>query len=143
MHPQGCSAPSSAESVTRASKQKKESQNNRTPEENAGKTQYTACVHMVKIPLHRSAPVQRERVVRYREVSCGVPVSATTALNISEPKVALMRCDVPVTCGSLDRIMNIGVLWQGWLRMLSIVTKGDLLTSSMKSNQNPTSFWVT
>ncbi len=71
----GCPAPSSTGSMTRASKHKKESQNNRTPEENARgkKTQTTACVRRVKIPLHRSAPVQREKVVRYREIPCRVP----------------------------------------------------------------------
>ncbi|MCE8424190.1 MAG: hypothetical protein J5U17_00250 [Candidatus Methanoperedens sp.] len=59
-------------------------------------------------------------------------MSATTALNTSEPILALMRCDVPVTCGSLDRAVNIGVLWQGWRRRLSIVTKGGLAASSPK-----------
>ncbi len=75
--------------------------------------------------------------MKRREVQCcealfGVPVSVVTALNTSEPILALMRCDVPVTCGSLDRVMNIRVLWQGWLRMLSIVTRGYLAVSSLK-----------
>ncbi len=46
---------------------------NRTPEENAGKTQLAACVHRVKIPPHGSAPVRREKVVRCCEAPCGVP----------------------------------------------------------------------
>jgi hypothetical protein len=85
----------------------------------------------------------KRREERYSDVLFGVPVSATTALNISEPILALMRCDVPVTCGSLDRVVNIGVLWQGWLRMLFIVTKGGLAASSPKLDKHPTRFWVT
>jgi len=41
---------SKTRSVTRASKHKRESPNNRTPEENAGKTQYTACVRHCENP---------------------------------------------------------------------------------------------
>ncbi len=76
----------------------------------------------------------KRREERYSDVLFGVPVSVATALNTSEPTLALMRCDVPVTCGSLDRVVNIGVLWQGWLRMLSIVTRGGLAVSSPKLN---------
>jgi hypothetical protein len=82
----------------------------------------------------------KRREERYSDVLFGVPVSATTALNTSEPILALMRCDVPVTCGSLDRVVNIRVLWQGWLRMLSIVTKGGLAVSSLKLDSTPYTF---
>ena len=82
----------------------------------------------------------KRREERYSDVLFGVPVSAATALNTSEPILALMRCDVPVTCGSLDRIMNIRVLWQGWLRKLSIVTRGGLAVSSLKLDLTPYTF---
>jgi hypothetical protein len=38
-------------------------------------------VKRVKIPLHGSAPVQREKVMRYREVLRSTQVSSTTARN--------------------------------------------------------------
>ncbi len=76
----------------------------------------------------------KRREEQYSDVLFRVPVSATTALNTSEPILTLMQCDVPVTCGSLDRVVNIRVLWQGWLRMLSIVTRGGLAVSSPKLN---------
>ncbi len=74
----------------------------------------------------------KRREVQFSDALFGVPISAITALNTNEPISALMRCDVPVTCGSLGRIMNIRVLWQGWLRMLSIVTRGGLAVSSLR-----------
>ena len=68
-------------------------------------------VQRVKIPLHGSAPVQREKVVRYCEISCGVPeYRQPQPETICEPEVASARCDIPTRDGSLSRKMIAGVV---------------------------------
>jgi len=72
-------------SALRASKHKKESTINRT----FGGKENKMYVQRVKIPLCGSAPVQREKVVRYCEIPCRVPeYRQPQPETIREPEVA-------------------------------------------------------
>lgn len=82
-------------------------------------------VQRVKIPLHGSAPMQREKVVRYREILCGVPeYRQPQPETICEPEVASVRCDIPTRDGSLGREMITGVVMVGMVANAFLCDRG-------------------
>ncbi len=71
-------------------------------------------VQRVKIPLYGSAPMQREKVVQYCEILCGVPEYRQPQPETRcEPEVASVRCDIPTRDGSLSRDMITEVIRVG------------------------------
>ena len=90
-------------------------------------------VQRVKIPLHGSAPVQREKVVRYCEISCGVPeYRQPQPETIREPEVASVRCNIPTQDGSLGREMITGVIMAGMVANAFLCDRGRFLMSSLR-----------
>jgi hypothetical protein len=125
--------------VLRAPKHKKESTTNRT----FGGKQNTMYVQRVKIPLHRSAPVQRKKVVRYCKISCGVPeYRQPQPETICEPEVASVRCDIPTRDGSLSREMITGVVMVGMAANAFLCDRGRSHNVLPEIEPHPTSFWV-
>jgi hypothetical protein len=126
-------------SALRAPKRKKERTTNRT----FGGKQNTMYVQRVKIPLHRSAPVQREKVVRYCEISCGVPeYRQPQPETIREPEVASVRCDIPTRDGSLSREMITGVVMVGMVANAFLCDRGRSLNVLPEIEPHPTRFRV-
>jgi hypothetical protein len=125
--------------VLRALKHKKESTINRT----SGGKQNTMYVQRVKIPLHGSAPMQRKKVVRYCEISCGVPeYRQPQPETIREPEVASVRCDIPTRDGSLSREMITGVVMVGMVANAFLCDRGRSLNVLPEIELHPTSFRV-
>ena len=129
----------SASSVLRAPKHKKESTTNRT----FGGKQNTMHIQRVKIPLHGSAPVRRKKVVRYCEISCGVPeYRQPQPETIREPEVASVRCDIPTRDGSLSREMITGVVMVGMAANAFLCDRGRSLNVLPEIEPHPTRFRV-
>jgi len=127
------------ESVLRAPKHKKESTINRT----FGGEQNTMYVQRVKIPLHGSAPVQRKKVVRYCEISCGVPdYRQPQPETIREPEVASVRCDIPTRDGSLSREMITGVVMVGMAANAFLCDRRRSHNVLPEIEPHPTRSWV-
>ncbi|KPQ43429.1 MAG: hypothetical protein MPEBLZ_02013 [Candidatus Methanoperedens nitroreducens] len=123
----------------RAPKHKKERITNRT----FGGKKKRMYVQRVKIPLHGSAPVQREKVVRYCEISCGVPeYRQPQPETIREPEVASVRCNIPTQDGSLGREMITGVIMAGMVANAFLCDRGRSLNVLPEIEPHPTSFWV-
>jgi len=100
-------------------------------------------VQRVKIPLHGSAPVQREKVVRYCEISCGVPeYRQPQPETIREPEVASVRCDIPTQDGSLGREMITGVVMVGMVVNAFLRDRGRSLNVLPEIEPHPTRFRV-
>jgi hypothetical protein len=100
-------------------------------------------VKRVKIPLHGSAPMQREKVVRYCEISCGVPeYRQPQPETIREPEVASVRCDIPARNGSLGRDMITGVIRVGMVANAFLRDRGRSLNVLPEIEPHPASFWV-
>lgn len=100
-------------------------------------------VQRVKIPLHGSAPMQREKVVRYREILCGVPeYRQPQPETIREPEVASARCDIPTRNGSLSRKMIAGVVMVGMVANAFLCDRGRSLNVLSEIEPLPTRFWV-
>ena len=100
-------------------------------------------VQRVKIPLHGSAPVQRKKVVRYCEISCGVPeYRQPQPETICEPEVASVRCDIPTQDGSLSREMITGVVMVGMAANAFLCDRGRSHNVLPDIEPHPTSFWV-
>lgn len=100
-------------------------------------------VQRVKIPLHGSAPMQREKVVRYCEISCGVPkYRQPQPETICEPEVASVRCDIPTRDGSLGREMITGVVMVGMVANAFLCDRGRSLNVLPEIESYPTRFWV-
>jgi hypothetical protein len=100
-------------------------------------------VKRVKIPLHGSAPVQREKVVRYCEISCGVPeYRQPQPETIREPEVASVRCDIPTRDGSLSRKMITGVVMVGMVENAFLCDRGKSHNVLLEIEPHPTSLWV-
>src|SRR5574341_731953 len=100
-------------------------------------------VQRVKIPLYGSAPVQRKKVVRYCEISCGVPeYRQPQPETVREPEVASVRCDIPTRDGSLSREMITGVVMVGMAVNAFLYDRGRSLNVLPEIEPNPTRFWV-
>ena len=100
-------------------------------------------VQRVKIPLHGSAPMQREKVVRYREILCGVPeYRQPQPETIREPEVASVRCDIPARNGSLSREMITGVIMVGMAANAFLCNRGRSHNVLLEIEPHPTRFWV-
>lgn len=100
-------------------------------------------VQRVKIPLHGSAPVQREKVVRYREILCGVPEYRQPQPEaICEPEVASVRCDIPARNGSLGREMITGVIMVGMVANAFLCNRGRSHNVLPEIEPHPARFWV-
>jgi hypothetical protein len=100
-------------------------------------------VQRVKIPLHGSAPMQRETVVRYCEVLCGVPeYRQPQPETICEPEVASVRCDIPTQDGSPGREMITGVVMVGMVANAFLCDRGRSHNVLPEIEPHPTSFWV-
>jgi len=100
-------------------------------------------VQRVKIPLHGSAPVQRKKVVRYCEISCGVPeYRQPQPETIREPEVASVRCDIPTRDGSLSGEMITEVVMVGMVANAFLCDRGRSLNVLPEIEPHPTSFWV-
>ena len=100
-------------------------------------------VQRVKIPLHGSAPLQREKVVRYCEISCGVPEYRQPQPETTrEPEVASVRCDIPTQDGSLSREMIIGVIMVGMVGNAFLCDRGRSLNVLPEIESHPIRFWV-
>ncbi len=101
-------------------------------------------VQRVKIPLHGSAPMQREKVVRYCEISCGVPeYRQPQPETICEPEVASVRCDIPTRNGSLSREMITGVVMAGMAANAFLCDRGRSHNVLLELNTHLTRFQVT
>ncbi len=100
-------------------------------------------VQRVKIPLHGSAPVQREKAVRYCEISCGVPEYRwPQPETICEPEVASVRCDIPTQDGSLGREMITGVVMVGMAASAFLCDRGRSHNVLPEIEPHPTRSWV-
>ena len=100
-------------------------------------------VQRVKIPLHGSAPMQREKVVRYCEISCRVPeYRQPQPETIREPEVASVRCDIPTRDGSLGREMITGVVRVGMVANAFLCDRGRSLNVLPEIEPHPTRFRV-
>ncbi len=100
-------------------------------------------VQRVKIPLHGSVPVQRKRVVRYCEISCGVPeYRQPQPETIREPEVAEVRCDIPTRDGSLSREMITGVVMVGMTANAFLCDRGRSHNVLPEIEPHPTRFRV-
>ena len=100
-------------------------------------------VQRVKIPLLGSAPMQREKVVQYCEILCGVPeYRQPQPETICEPEVASVRCDIPTQDGSLGRIMITGVIRVGMVANAFLYDRGRSLNVLAEIEPYPTRFWV-
>ncbi len=134
-----CASASSAQSVLRAPKHEKESTTKRT----FGGKQNTMYVQRVKIPLHRSAPVQRKKVVQYCEILCRVPeYRKPQPETIREPEVASVRCDIPTRDGSLGREVITGVVRVGMASNAFLCDRGRSLNVLPETEPHPTRFRV-
>jgi hypothetical protein len=103
-------------------------------------------VQRVKIPLHGSAPVQREKVVQYCEILCGVPeYRQPQPETIREPEVASVRCDIPTRDGSLGREMITGVVMVGMVANAFLCDRGRSHDVLLEAENKPYSFlgqWI-
>jgi hypothetical protein len=100
-------------------------------------------VQRVKIPLHGSAPVQREKVVRCCEALCGVPeYRQPQPETICEPEVASVRCDIPTQDGSLNREMITEVVMVGMVANAFLCDRGRSHNVLLAIELHPTRFWV-
>ncbi len=96
-------------------------------------------VQWVKIPLHGSAPMQREKVVQYCEILCGVPeYRQPQPETIREPEVASVRCDIPTRDGSLSRKMITGVVMVGMVANAFLCDRGRSLNVLPEIEPHPT-----
>ncbi len=78
--------------------------NNSISEENARKTQTSACVHRMKIPPRRSAPMRREKPVRCCEAPCAFPYRQPQPGTASESEAALSFCSAPRSRRKLGQV---------------------------------------
>ncbi len=100
-------------------------------------------VQRVKIPLYGSAPVQREKVVRYCEIPCRVPEYRQPQPEIiREPEVASVRCDIPTQDGSLSREMITEVIMVGMAGNAFLCDRGRSHSVLPETEPHPTCFWV-
>ena len=100
-------------------------------------------VQRVKIPLHGSAPMQREKEVRYCEISCRVPeYRQPQPETMREPEVASVRCDIPTQDGSLSREVITEVIMVRMAANAFLCDRGRSLNVLPEIESHPTSFWV-
>ncbi len=88
-------------------------------------------------------PCKEKKVVRYCEISCGVPeYRQPQPETIREPEVASVRCDIPTRDGSLSREVITEVVMVGMVAKAFLRDRGRSLNVLPEIEPHPTDFWV-